>query len=100
MIETPAARVLLLRQENLDAAPAALGGFLGRPAPVPVPARNEAATKEYAGRYREFLASVRLPEPVLDEVYGSRYARHFYADSELERFRRRWTRGPAEVASR
>src|SRR4051794_3894981 len=99
-LATPAARVLLLRQENLHAAPAALAAFLGRPAPVPVPARNEAATKEYGGRYREFLASVRLSERVLDEVYGSRYARHFYADSELERFRRRWTHGPAEAASR
>jgi hypothetical protein len=99
-IEIPAARVLLLRQENLAAAPDALAAFLGRAAPVPVPARNEAATKEYAGRYRDFLAAVRLSPSVLDEVYGSRYARHFYADSELERFRRRWTSGPAEAASR
>jgi Putative capsular polysaccharide synthesis protein len=94
VIETPAVRVLLLRQENLDAAPVAVAGFLGMPGPVPVPPRNEASTKEYGGRYREFLASVRLTDPVLDQVYGSRYARHFYADSELERFRRRWSNGP------
>ena len=83
-------RVLLLRQENLDAAPAALAGFLGRAAPVPVPARNQASTKAYGPRYQEFLASVRFPDAVLDEVYGSRYATHFYADTELQRFRDRW----------
>lgn len=99
VIETPPVRVLLLRQENLALAPAALAGFLGRPAAVAVPARNEAAEKEYAAQYREFLASVRLPGPVLDQAYSSRYARHFYADSELERFRQRWAHGPAAAAS-
>jgi hypothetical protein len=57
---------------------------------VPVPARNEARGKAYGGRYEEFLAAVRLPGRLLDTAYDSRYARHFYADSELERFRRRW----------
>ena len=95
VIETPIARVLLLRQENLDSAPAALARFLGADAPVPVAARNQATAKQYAGRYDEFLRDVRVPDPVLDEVYSSRYARHFYADNELTRFRRRWRSGPA-----
>jgi hypothetical protein len=93
VLNRPSARVLLLRQENLHAAPEVLGRFLGRPAPVAVAPRNEAASKEYAERYREFLRSVRLPAAVLDQAYGSRYARHFYADEELEQFRRRWTEG-------
>ena len=56
---------------------------------------RSATAKEYAGRYRAFLRDVRLLDPVLDEVYGSSYSRHFYADSELTRFRRRWRSGPA-----
>ena len=87
VIGTPAARVLVLRQENLDAAPAALGRV---PRPRRRRCRSRPATRprprSTPARYREFLGAVRLPEPVLDEVYGSRYARHFYADSELERF--------------
>jgi len=98
VIETPTARVLLLRQENLATAPAALAGFLDGEAPVPVAARNQASAKEYGDRYGEFLRDVRVPDPVLDEVYGSRYARHFYADSELVRFRRRWRGGPNHSA--
>ena len=90
VIETPAVRVLLLRQENLATAPAALARFLGRPDPVPVPPRNEASTKGYGRRYAEFVASARLPDELLEAAYGSRYARHFYADSEREAFRRRW----------
>jgi len=98
-IATPSVRVLLLRQENLEGAPAVLGRFLGRAGPVPVPARNEAAGREYAAQYREFLAGVRLPAAVLDQAYSSRYARHFYADEELERFRQRWSEGPAPARS-
>jgi hypothetical protein len=97
VVEAPTARVLVIRQESLAAAPEALARFLGRPAPVPVPARNEATSKEYGARYRDFLASVRLPGAVVDQAYASRYARHFYADSELERFRLRWTKGSEAV---
>ena len=93
VIETPMARVLVLRQENLASAPGVLGRFLGRPGPVPVPARNEATTKGYAGSYREFLELARVPERLCDQAYGSRYARHFYADTELAGFRRRWVAG-------
>jgi len=93
LIETPAVRVMVIRQENLAALPGALGEFLGLGSPVPVPKRNEAAAKGYAESYRDFLAAVRLPAAVRDEAYGSRYARHFYADSELARLHERWGGG-------
>ena len=68
-----------------------LARFLHRREPVPVPARNEGRDKAYGDRYREFLGAARLPAEVLDQAYASRYARHFYADSELDEFRRRWS---------
>jgi hypothetical protein len=98
-VQTPSVRVLLFRQENLSDAPDVLARFLGLSAPVAVPTRNEATAKAYAARYRQFLASVRLPAAVVDEAYASRYARHFYADQELERFRQRWTQGSDASAS-
>jgi hypothetical protein len=91
VIDTAAARVLLVRQEDFAHLPGVLARFLHRREPVPVPARNEGREKRYADRYRAFLAAARLPEPVLDRAYSSRYARHFYADGELEQFRRRWS---------
>lgn len=89
-VETPAVRVMFIRQESLGAVPDAIGEFLGLGRPVPVPKRNEATDKSYAAAYRDFLAAVRIPAAVRDEAYGSRYARHFYADSELVRFHERW----------
>ena len=90
VIETPAVRVMLVRQESLAAVPDALGAFLGLGRAVPLPKRNEAAGKGYASAYDDFLAAVRLPVAVRDLAYQSRYARHFYADSELVRLHERW----------
>ena len=92
IVETPAVRLLLLRQENLDVAPAALARFLGRPDPVAVPRRNDGETGRFAGVYRRFRDSARLPAALLDEAYDSDYARHFYAPAEISRFRERWSR--------
>ena len=90
VIETPSARVLLIRQESLAVAPEALGDFLGLAQPVPVPARNEATTKGYAESYGAFVAAARFPASVCDDAFRSGYARHFYADSERARLRERW----------
>ncbi len=91
LIETPAARVLLARQENLEGAPDALRGFLGLPAPVPIARRNEAGAKDYASAYRSFLREVRLPDAVLERAYATAYSRHFYSADELAAFRPRWS---------
>jgi hypothetical protein len=93
VIETPSVRVLLMRQENLASAPVVLGEFLGLSQAVAVPIRNQATTKAYAASYRDFRDQARLPVNVRDEAYGSRYARHFYADSELVRLHEQWGGG-------
>ena len=93
VIETPSVRVLLMRQENLATAPDALAAFLGLPQPVPVAVRNEAAQRADAAMYRDFLANARLPMSLREKAYGSRYARHFYADEELARLHERWGAG-------
>lgn len=91
MFDTPAARMLLLRQESLEGAPEALADFLGLPAPVEIDRKNEGAEKEYSALYRSVLDRVRFPEATLDLAYGSRFAQHFYTPAQLESFRARWS---------
>jgi len=91
VVETPAVRLLVLRQESLACAPTVLASFLGLADPVVVPRRNEGATGQFAQIYRGFLAAARLPERLLDEAYNSGYARHFYTKDEIAQFRRRWS---------
>jgi hypothetical protein len=91
VVETPAVRLLILRQESFDVAPAALASFLGVPRPVAVARRNDAARAQFADIYRRFLDEVRLPPSLVERAYTSEYARHFYGPAELETFRRRWS---------
>lgn len=89
-IETPAVRLLVLRHESLDVAPAALGRFLGQAQDVPLPRENEGARKEYSDLYAQVLRDVRVDPATLDLAYESAFARHFYSQAERDDLRRRW----------
>jgi hypothetical protein len=86
--------LLLMRMEDLDrVGSAALSEFIGRPVPLVrhssrAPDKLQAAYQEPV--YRQILRQVRVPEPVCQRVYASRYARHFYSAAELDRFTQRW----------
>lgn len=84
-------QVLVIRAEDLRAcASAAFRDFLG----VDVHELrdvNVSDEKSYASVYRRFVETVNLPATYLARMYGSRYARHFYTQEELDAFRRRWT---------
>lgn len=84
------ADVLLIRQEDLEArGPEALGRFLGVELRR-LGRRNTAGDKAYADAYRAFKERLRLPRSYEERMYGSRYARHFYREDEIARFRARW----------
>jgi hypothetical protein len=91
VLTSPAARVALVRQENLDAAPLALQTLLDSADPVPVGAHNVGATKPYADAYTQFLDAACFPADALEWAYSSRYARHFYTAAERAAFLRRWS---------
>ena len=85
------ARLLLIRQESFARLPEAVGAFYGlREPPAAVPHANAGEDHAYRGSYREARERIRVPASILDTVYSARYARHFYSDTELRAFRRRW----------
>lgn len=82
--------MLVLRLENLNERFAeAMQEFLGIPE-ARLKTLNKAEDKWYGEVYRRFVSEVTLPGGYLDEVYGSKFARHFYTPEELAEFRRRW----------
>jgi len=90
IIESPVARVLVLRQESLDVAPAALRRFLALEHDVDIVEENVGSSKEYSTLYASVLNGVCLSDAALDLAYDSRFARHFYSPVEIDAFRRRW----------
>jgi hypothetical protein len=53
---------------------------------------NQSQEKDYVNLYNEFK-HLPLPSEYVDKVYDTKYAKHFYSESELKTFREKWTTG-------
>ncbi len=83
---------LLIRLEDMNGSiNRVLEDFIEVPG-IELTHENPSAGKPYGDLYKNLIARLRLDDDYLDEMYGSRYARHFYTAAELGRFRRRWSR--------
>lgn len=84
-------RLLLIRLEDLNRiGQQVLSNFLNLKQFDLVQA-NVGEQKEYSDLYRDFK-KIPLPASFLEKMYAARYARHFYADEEINAFYRKWTR--------
>jgi hypothetical protein len=84
---------LLILQAELDDASKekAISSFLGL-AGFRMLRSNLAGDKIYAGQYRATRDALRIPEEMLEQLYGSKYAQHFYSPTDLDKFRARWNK--------
>ena len=83
--------LLVLRCELDDPTKAqAIADFLGLDE-FEIVRSNVASDKSYAGKYAEFRQRIRIPPTLLDQMYDSRFARHFYSGEEREQLRARWS---------
>ncbi|NKN33373.1 putative capsular polysaccharide synthesis family protein [Marichromatium bheemlicum] len=87
--------VLLIKVERLnDCYAAAFAEFLG----VDVPRLEQTHVTEEDpaySMYKDFIANVQLPTDYLDRLYDTRFARHFYGETEIARLRHQWGGGHA-----
>lgn len=82
--------LLVLRSELDDAVKSrAIGQFIDIEG-FELRRSNVATDKPYANLYAEFKQQLRLPEPLLNDLYTSRYVRHFFSNDERDRFRSAW----------
>ena len=88
--------LMIVRLEDLDRVAArAFQEFLGL-RNFSVTHTNTSEEKPYHELYERFK-SLPMPVELVDGAYATRYARHFYTQDELDRFRRRWISGaPAQ----
>jgi hypothetical protein len=57
---------------------------------------NISLNKEYSDIYHSFLKQVSIPSWYVDKMYSSKYFKHFYSDSEIENYRKKWLREEAK----
>ena len=85
------ARVLLTRFEDLERVGAdALRSFFAVAREPTIPRRNVGLGDDDRSLYHRFLAEGRLPADLVDAVYTTPLARHFYTDEERAAFAERW----------
>jgi hypothetical protein len=86
------ADLLLIRLESLDqCARDAFKAFLDVDDFVLLKA-NTAKEKEYAPLYQKFRESITFSDAYVDQMYTSKYMRHFYTQDEITRFKSKWCR--------
>ncbi len=99
--ENDVARVLIIRQENLDRLPVALGMLYGiDPASVKIENRNRGDEKDYSTYYSAVKKDWRPSGRDLEEVYSAPYLRHFYSAREIEAFQERWQTASTSVSQK
>lgn len=54
---------------------------------------NVASEKSYAGPYARFKQRIKIPPALLEQMYNSKFARHFYSREERDLLRARWSGG-------
>jgi hypothetical protein len=86
------ADLLLIKMERLsDCFSEAIARFLGV-SDVRLISKNIGDEKAYSEIYDQTKRKIHFPAAYLDEAYGSRMARQFYSDAEVEAFRKNWER--------
>jgi hypothetical protein len=87
---SPQADLLLIRLQDLNrCASQAICEFLDLDAFSLVNA-NLGETKAYVDIYRAFKAQIAFPASYLDQMYDSRFARHFFCEAERQELRAKW----------
>ena len=91
ILRTRGADLLLIKLEQLDHCHAeAFRDFLG--IDMPGLAQTHITEKDPSRpMYKDFVRQAVLPDEYLDRMYQSRFARHFYTDTELAGFRKKWS---------
>ena len=51
---------------------------------------NISDQKKYSNIYSTFLKTINFPKSYLDEMYNSKYTKHFYSVNEIKKFREKW----------
>lgn len=82
--------VLLIRTELDDTLKAKIIGEFAGLDNFTLIRRNVGETKDYGEVYKAFKQRLVVPDDRLNEIYESRYARHFFSDEERHAMRSRW----------
>lgn len=88
---TRRADIAVVRFENLSWAAADAVRALSGAKDFILPRQNRAQDRPSGGLYADYLRLAAFPRDLVDAIYATPYARHFYRDAERRLLARRWS---------
>jgi hypothetical protein len=83
--------VLVLRLEDADRVfPQAISSFLSLERPIMLPKSNVNEQSLDADLYKDVRSRIGIPHELLERVYATKYAQHFYDESERQALIEYW----------
>jgi len=84
--------ILVIKVEKLNELEAVVGEFIGRPE-FRLINENEGYKKWYSCLQNNFVNSIEFSEEYVESLYDTKYMHHFYTDTEIARFRKKYLTG-------
>lgn len=83
--------VLIVRLEDLNECVSdAMEDYFGLNVDGYMEHRNVGNMKRYSEIYNRFKSNAKIPRNFIEYFYDSKFAKHFYSDTELKAFKHRW----------
>jgi len=82
--------LLLLRHDLDDSKKVALLSDFLDLSNISLKISNRARSKKYSEVYMKFLEMIKLPTDYIERLLSSKYARHFFAQDELDLIKKKW----------
>ncbi|NRY60054.1 putative capsular polysaccharide synthesis family protein [Clostridium beijerinckii] len=90
IIHKDGVEILLYRMENIKELSDVFGEFL-KIDNFQLQTLNDGNSKWYAKSYKNFIKNIELPKEYVEKVYNGKFMKHFYSESEIKKFRDKWS---------
>ncbi len=86
VIEKDKLNIMVIQLEKLNSLEKEIGEFIGNKDFV-LENANVSGNKWYKPVYKEFKENIEFSKKYVDDLYNSKFMKHFYSDEDIEKFR-------------
>lgn len=81
--------ILIIKLENINKLENIIGNYINI-TNFKLQIENDSNQKLYKREYTEFKEKFKIPKDYINELYSSKYIKHFYNEEEIDFFRKKW----------
>lgn len=82
--------IFIYQLEKFDSIQKELNSFVGIDQNIKFEKANVAAKKYYYSLYEETKQTICFSKKYFEDAFDNAYIKHFYSESDIEKFRKKW----------